>query len=34
MKYLGGKQRLGKEISSVLKEIAPPEIVKGYMEPF
>jgi DNA adenine methylase len=34
MRYLGGKNRIGKEIAKVLKEIAPPDTVKGYCEPF
>jgi DNA adenine methylase len=34
MKYLGGKNKLGKEISEVLKKYAPPDRTKGYIEPF
>jgi DNA adenine methylase len=34
MRYLGGKTNIGKEIAKVLKEIAPPDTVKGYCEPF
>ena len=34
MRYMGGKTRLGKEISSVLKQYAPSDKVKGYLEPF
>ena len=34
MRYLGGKYRHGREISNVLKKYAPPDKVKGYIEPF
>ncbi len=34
MKYLGGKHRIGKEISEILLKMAPPDKVKGYIEPF
>ena len=34
MRYLGGKNRLGKQISQVLLKYAPPDTVKGYCEPF
>lgn len=34
MRYLGGKQKLGKEISKVLYKHAPPDKVNGYCEPF
>ena len=34
MRYLGGKNKLGKEISEVLKKYAPQDSVKGYIEPF
>ena len=34
MRYLGGKKRIGEEISKVLKKYAPPYSVNGYIEPF
>ena len=34
MRYLGGKKRLGKEISEILALLAPPDTVNGYCEPF
>ncbi len=34
MRYLGGKNRIGKEIAQVLQKIAPPDTVNGYCEPF
>jgi DNA adenine methylase len=34
MRYLGGKKKIGKEISEILKKYAPPEKVDGYIEPF
>jgi len=34
MKYLGGKHRLGYEISSILKFICPPDECDKYLEPF
>jgi len=33
MKYLGGKNKIGKYIANILKEVKPDE-VNGYMEPF
>lgn len=34
MKYLGGKQRLGKHISPIIKEYYNNETMNGYLEPF
>ena len=34
MRYLGGKNRLGKEISQVLKEYGEKHKLKKYIEPF
>ena len=34
MKYLGGKHTIGKDISKVLNDLCPPDIVDGYIEPF
>jgi len=34
MRYLGGKTRIGKEISQVLIKYGPPDQVNGYCEPF
>ena len=34
MRYLGGKNQLGKEISGILKKYAPPEKYSKYIEPF
>lgn len=34
MRYVGGKYRLGKEISEVLVKFGNPSIVNGYAEPF
>jgi len=34
MRYYGSKSQLGKEISEILFKIAPPNSVKGYIEPF
>ena len=34
MKYLGGKQKLGKHIAKAMKELVPPSMVNGYLEPF
>ena len=34
MKYVGGKQRIGKDIANVMKELVPKKIINGYMEPF
>jgi len=34
MRYLGGKKKIGKEIASKLLEVAPPDKVDGYIEPF
>ena len=34
MKYLGGKQKLGKHIANRIKELFPGDSVEGYMEPF
>lgn len=34
MKYLGGKYKLGKEISEVINKHVDPSSVKGYVEPF
>ena len=34
MKYLGGKQRLGKHLAPVLAELWDPQKYNGYLEPF
>lgn len=34
MRYLGGKTNIGRQISEVLKKYAPPDTVKGFVEPF
>jgi len=34
MRYLGGKTRIGKEISQVLMKYGPPDQVNSYCEPF
>jgi len=34
MRYLGGKHRIGREISEILLKYGPPDKVKGYLEPF
>jgi len=34
MRYLGGKTRIGKEISDILKKLGPNDKVRGYLEPF
>ena len=34
MKYLGGKHGIGNDISQFLFKVCPPDIVKGYLEPF
>jgi len=34
MKYLGGKHKIGKEISTILKDIGKKNNIKTYIEPF
>jgi DNA adenine methylase len=34
MKYLGGKHGIGKLIANFISNKCPPDLVKGYMEPF
>lgn len=34
MKYVGGKQKMGKKIAKFIVDTVPPDTVKGYLEPF
>lgn len=34
MRYLGGKHKIGEEISKIMTKMYPPESVDGYLEPF
>lgn len=34
MKYLGGKHTIGKDISELLNDLCPSDLVDGYIEPF
>ena len=34
MKYVGGKNKIGKYIANVIKEMVPPTMTSTYLEPF